>query len=154
MRFDLTRPCGNCPFRNDLHFGLRAERVREILGGGKGKSWWPTPSFPCHKTIDYAPYTLGDDSITCKRCGRTSHHPEDVANRYCGHCHVFLDDNATYIGPDAQQCAGVMSILHRENRPNDVMQIAERLGLWDPAKLDPTAPVYASTDEAIAGQGP
>jgi hypothetical protein len=31
-------------------------------------------------------------SITCPRCGWTSHNPHDVAERYCGHCHVFLDD--------------------------------------------------------------
>ncbi|GIH29074.1 hypothetical protein Aph01nite_73840 [Acrocarpospora phusangensis] len=29
------------------------------------------------------------DSITCPRCGRTSHHPVDVAEGYCGHCHDF-----------------------------------------------------------------
>jgi hypothetical protein len=24
-------------------------------------------------------------------CGLTSHHPDDVTNRFCGACHVFLD---------------------------------------------------------------
>jgi hypothetical protein len=33
-----------------------------------------------------------EESITCLRCKRTSHHPEDVAKHYCGHCHAFLDD--------------------------------------------------------------
>lgn len=28
-------------------------------------------------------------SITCQACGMTSHHPDDVDNLYCGHCHVF-----------------------------------------------------------------
>ena len=28
-------------------------------------------------------------TLTCRHCGRTSAHPEDVKNRYCGHCHVF-----------------------------------------------------------------
>lgn len=39
-------------------------------------------------------YALGEDgaSITCLGCGMTSHHPEDVARRYCGHCHVFHRD--------------------------------------------------------------
>jgi len=31
-------------------------------------------------------------AITCLRCGVTSHHPEDVKNRYCGRCHVFHED--------------------------------------------------------------
>lgn len=154
MRFDLTRPCGDCPFRSDKPFHMRPDRVRQILGGARGTAWWPTPSFPCHKTIEYGGgYIIGDDgkSITCKRCGRTSHNAGDVENRYCGNCHIFHEDE-TYIGPDAQQCAGVMAILHRENRPNDAMQIAERLGMWNPAALDPTAPFYASTEAAIRGQ--
>ena len=154
MRFDLTTPCGNCPFRNDRGpFGLRADRVREILGGGKGKAWWPAPSFVCHKTVDYSPpYTISDAGveITCKRCGYTSHNLNDVENRYCGECHLFLDDE-NYVGPDAQQCAGVMLILHREKRPNDAMQLAERMRLWDPSKLAADAPVYASTEDAIEG---
>ena len=33
--------------------------------------------------------TNGVASITCLVCGMTSHHPQDVAQRYCGHCHVF-----------------------------------------------------------------
>lgn len=30
-------------------------------------------------------------SFTCPRCGRTTHHPEDVRQRYCGSCHDWLD---------------------------------------------------------------
>jgi hypothetical protein len=29
------------------------------------------------------------NSITCAACRCTSNHPEDVANLYCGNCHVF-----------------------------------------------------------------
>lgn len=28
-------------------------------------------------------------SITCPACGRTSYHPVDVMEGYCGHCHAF-----------------------------------------------------------------
>lgn len=28
-------------------------------------------------------------AITCLVCGKTSHNSNDVAQRYCGHCHVF-----------------------------------------------------------------
>jgi len=28
-------------------------------------------------------------SITCPRCGKTSHHPDDVREGYCGACHDF-----------------------------------------------------------------
>lgn len=39
-------------------------------------------------------YTLLSDgkAIHCSRCGRISHNPKDVAERYCGHCHVFHDE--------------------------------------------------------------
>lgn len=31
-------------------------------------------------------------SFTCPRCGRTSYHPDDVANNYCGNCHWWTGD--------------------------------------------------------------
>ncbi len=155
MRFDLTRPCADCPFRSDTPpFGLAPERVREILGGGEHNHGFPAVSFPCHKTIEYGGgFTVNADgrAIMCLRCGRTSYSQGDIENHYCGHCKIFHDDE-TFVGPNAQQCAGVMAILHRIDRPNDAMQLAERFGLWDPAKLDSTAPFYSSVEEAIAGQ--
>lgn len=32
------------------------------------------------------------DSYKCPKCHRESHNPNDVANSYCGHCHVFVED--------------------------------------------------------------
>lgn len=32
------------------------------------------------------------DAITCLLCGRTSHNPIDVRERYCGNCHRFHED--------------------------------------------------------------
>lgn len=31
-------------------------------------------------------------SITCPQCKRTSYHPEDIRQRYCGACHAFHDE--------------------------------------------------------------
>ena len=31
-------------------------------------------------------------SFTCPRCGAVSHNPNDARERYCGRCHVFVDD--------------------------------------------------------------
>ncbi len=31
-------------------------------------------------------------SYTCPRCGRTSHHPDDVREGYCGACHDWTRD--------------------------------------------------------------
>ena len=35
---------------------------------------------------------MANESITCPRCGRTSFHPEDVRQGYCGHCHWWTSD--------------------------------------------------------------
>jgi hypothetical protein len=40
------------------------------------------------------------DSITCPRCGMTSHNANDVRERYCGNCHLFHDD--MLIDPDCR----------------------------------------------------
>lgn len=32
--------------------------------------------------------------ILCLACNRRSFHPQDVAERYCARCHVFLDEPA------------------------------------------------------------
>lgn len=31
-------------------------------------------------------------TFTCPHCERTSTNPQDIANRYCGHCHHFCDE--------------------------------------------------------------
>jgi hypothetical protein len=31
-------------------------------------------------------------SFTCPRCGAVSYNPNDIRERYCGRCHVFVDD--------------------------------------------------------------
>lgn len=31
-------------------------------------------------------------SIRCPRCGRVSHHPDDVKEGYCGACHAWTAD--------------------------------------------------------------
>lgn len=54
MKFNLKRPCADCPFRTDRRFYLRADRVREILGDpdARGIQWFPADSFACHKTLN------------------------------------------------------------------------------------------------------
>lgn len=39
-----------------------------------------------HAQVDSCP------TITCPRCGRTSAHPKDISERYCGNCHMFHAD--------------------------------------------------------------
>jgi hypothetical protein len=35
---------------------------------------------------------MSPQRYTCPRCGRSTSAPDDIANRYCGHCHVFGAD--------------------------------------------------------------
>ena len=58
-------------------------------------------------------YVIAPDgaSITCGRCGATSHNPEDVAQHYCGECHRFHDD--------VQQITFYVVYDHPSDYPND-----------------------------------
>lgn len=49
-------------------------------------------------------------------------------------------------------CAGLLIVLEKSGRPSQMMRIGERLGLYDPTKLDMTAPVFDSIEEAIDAQ--
>lgn len=42
---------------------------------------------------------------------------------------------------DSQHCAGVLIYCEKRNRPNQMMRIAERLGMYDRTKLKMDAPV-------------
>ncbi|OCJ12510.1 hypothetical protein A6U86_05665 [Rhizobium sp. AC27/96] len=46
MNFDLTKPCAQCPFRNDRRGYLHPERVIEITDALLNDQ-----TFQCHKTI-------------------------------------------------------------------------------------------------------
>lgn len=59
------------------------------------------------------------------------------------------DDPHKRSGEHPQQCAGLMSLLHREGRDNQFMQVGQRLGAFDPEKLDPTD-VYDTIADAMA----
>jgi len=49
MKFDMTSPCEQCPFRNDLPHGyLRTVRVEQIA-----ESLFNQQAFPCHKTTEF-----------------------------------------------------------------------------------------------------
>lgn len=68
-------------------------------------------------------------------------------------CHATVnydcDDPRGRQGDKPQQCAGLMAILHRENRPNQIMQVGERFGALDLAKLDPGGEAYATIASAM-----
>lgn len=46
------------------------------------------------------------------------------------------DDPNLRQGDHPQQCAGLMALLHAEDSPNQIMQVGERMGAFDPNALD------------------
>jgi hypothetical protein len=50
--------------------------------------------------------TVAYPGIKCLRCGRTSHNPNDIAQKYCGHCHRFHDDPVSHLPSNALQRVG------------------------------------------------
>lgn len=107
MRFDMIRPCANCPWRTDTTLFLRPERVKEILeavvNGGN--------TFACHET--------------------TRDSWEET------------DEGAVYSPqPDEQHCAGALILLKKLRIPHHMTRLAQRLGIYDPSRLDMGAPVF------------
>lgn len=68
-------------------------------------------------------------------------------------CHKTLDTSAEDGTPERkgdhpQQCAGLMSLLHRAGRDNQITQVATRLSDFDPANLEHSS-VYDSIDDCL-----
>lgn len=69
-------------------------------------------------------------------------------------CHKTVDyrdeeEGGPSAGDKPQQCAGLMAVLHRSDRDNQIMQVASRLGHLDLEALDPGGEAYASWEEAV-----
>lgn len=109
MKFSLTKPCKDCPFRTDNGFILRNDRVEEICEALEVFQ----QTFSCHKTTQH------DDDGECIRQDGEIH------------------------------CAGALIMLEHMDRPNQMMRIAERCGMYDRTKLDMDSPVFSNTDEMM-----
>lgn len=53
----------------------------------------------------------------------------------------------------AKVCAGSILVTERDQGPNQMHRIAERLNVYDPSKLDRDAPCFDDFDEFIAHHG-
>lgn len=62
------------------------------------------------------------------------------------------DDGEMHETANSQHCAGALIFLERLNRPNQMMRIAERFGMYDRTKLDMDAPVFRTPAQMIAAQ--
>ena len=60
-------------------------------------------------------------------------------------CHKTLD-----LPKDKHQhCAGAMIMLEHIQKPNQMMRIAERLGMYDHTKVNMNAPVFTNPEDFI-----
>lgn len=70
------------------------------------------------------------------------------------HCHKTLDysseDGEGETTAKSMHCAGAMIVLEHEDRPNQIMRIAERLGFYDRTALNMDAPVPQSMSEWVS----
>lgn len=77
----------------------------------------------------------------------------EIRNAVAFQCHKTVNYNTESGDGDAgdrpQQCAGLMAVLRREGRQNQIMQVAERLGT-SLEGLDPRGEAYDSWDEVVA----
>ncbi|NEI52701.1 hypothetical protein GR217_34345 [Rhizobium leguminosarum] len=86
-------------------------------------------------------------------------HPDrlrDIVEAPAFQCHKTVDysEDEPAPGDRPQQCAGLMAVLHRSDRPNQIMQVASRISDFDPAALDPDGEAYQSLEEAMCAHHP
>lgn len=66
------------------------------------------------------------------------------------HCHKTVDydseDGTGEITQESKHCAGALIVMEHENRPNQMMRIAERIGFYDRTALVMDSPVPKSLD--------
>lgn len=74
-------------------------------------------------------------------------------------CHKTIDysdedieSDRREMGPDEIHCAGALILMEKADRRGDMQQIAQRLGLYDPSKLDMSAPVFETFEKMIEAQ--
>lgn len=169
MRFDLKRPCAECPFKYSAGGYLTQERAIEIaeaiLYGNK--------TFTCHKTIsgNYTDdhYVEPDQLAEFKPENRPDSHDECHAEQYspgqkdqhCAGALAFYDKleageiKACKLQSLETQAAPAVHYASQKRQyiANSMLQIAERLGLRQRSRLDPQSltEVYNSVDEMAQG---
>jgi predicted RNA-binding Zn-ribbon protein involved in translation (DUF1610 family) len=91
-------------------------------------------------------FTISADgkSITCHTCGLTCHNLNDIAQRYCGRCHPFLDPPDVYEF-DCRECGRHIVSLCDPCRV-DVCAMSRSMPGWfrDPKLARRLDPAYAA----------
>ena len=65
----------------------------------------------------------------------------------------FDDEGYYHAEGDEEHCGGALVFLEKLDQPNQMMRIAERIGLYDRRALDMDAPVYDTAQAFVSGSG-
>jgi hypothetical protein len=116
VRFDVTVPCKECPFRRRGKGAVRltANRVRDVAGNMLNRNG---ASFSCHKAV-----------------------------------HGSREDPDYRPSPRDIHCVGALIFAERNKSQTFAMQIAERLGLYNPDQfrsIKQRRLIFASIEEML-----
>lgn len=105
MRFDLKKPCKDCPFivGSSTNRTLAEGRITEIVKDITEEN----ATFSCHKTINYDERDMSTE----------------------------------------QHCAGALIYAKKSGKPNTMLQIAERFGIYDPREINENYPGIIKEDD-------
>jgi hypothetical protein len=121
VRFDLTMPCGDCPFRRVGGVRLTKSRIREIAGAVTDRQG---ATFSCHKSVDYSSLDEFEDGGDGDE--RIGDPPRDRTDEF--------------------HCAGALIFAEKNGRVSQMVRIAERLGLYDHTKFTEEAKALVFDD--------
>lgn len=112
------------------------------------------------------PYTLKTPCADCpfrcdvnrylapERAQEIMNESYEDSNFYCHKTVDYSGDSEGDIVNKSRVCAGYLLTMENEGRANQPTRIAERLGLYDRAQLDPEAPVYDSMQDWVRSYSP
>lgn len=101
------------------------------------------PKYGMTSPCDSCPFR--SDVVFYLRPGRVAEFLHADADFYC---HKTTEVGGAEPGNE-RVCAGSMILREKVNKPNQMLRIAGRLGLYDPTKLNMEAPVYEDAAEMI-----
>lgn len=81
------------------------------------------------------PFILNSSTNSTLRKGRLEEIVDDIRTGSSFICHKTIQEY-TDKPVKEQHCAGALIFLEREDNPNQMMRIAERIGFYDRQKLD------------------
>lgn len=144
MKFDMTTPCVNCPFRKEGGIRLHPSRAREIARAAVDAQGM---MFPCHKTVDYDAVDEDDGSYRAQTEDQYCAGALAFANNVDSHNQIMRI--AMRIGlwdpeamRDADQCfasVAEMVAANSEGRPRGRTQTSAHVPAHDHRRRRPTA---------------